>query len=155
VADAVADAVAVAVAVADSVAVAVRSGALLNLRKIKLDGRGPSENRNVDLELLLVRPNLGDGPGEVREVSVDDADLVADLERNARLRFDRTFDDDLSEIVDLRRLHLLGTLVTDEAGDLRRLLDEVPRFFGHLHLDEDVTGEAVPLFDAALPVRPR
>ena len=69
---------------------------------------------------------------------------------DARLRLHRALDDALAEVVDLRRRHLLRALVADEAGDLRRVLDEVPDLLAHLHLDEDVAGEARLLADARL-----
>ncbi len=48
------------------------------------------------------------------------------------------------------RRHLLRPLVADEAGDLGGVLDEVPDLLAHLHLDEDVAGEAGLLARAAL-----
>src|SRR5580704_10121297 len=110
---------------------------LLHLTEIQLDRRRAAEDRDLHPQLLLVGFDLFDRPREVRERPVDDANLVARLERDARLRLDSTLDDALSQILDLRRRHLLRPLVTDEAGDLGRVLDEVPHVFAHLHLDED------------------
>src|ERR1019366_6688346 len=101
----------------------------------------------------LVGLDLFDGSRKIRERAVDDSNLVPRLERDARLRLHRALDDALAEIVDLRRRHFLRALVTDEARDLRRVLDEVPDVFAHLHLDEDVTGEARLLAHMRLTAR--
>src|SRR5215831_4540372 len=126
---------------------------LFDLCKVELDGSRASEDRDLDLELLLVGFDLFDRPREVRERAVDDADLVAGLERDARLRLHGPLDDDLAKIVDLRRLHFLRPLIPDEFRDLGGLLHEVPGLLAHLHLDEDVAGEAVLLADARLAAR--
>ena len=72
----------------------------------------------------------------------DDADLITFVELMTGLRLDRTLVDALAHFFDVRGLHLLRALVADEAGDLRRVLDDVPDVLAHLHFDEDVAGEA-------------
>ena len=71
------------------------------------------------------------------------------------LRLDRALDDAPAQVLDLLRTHFLRALVADEAGDLRGVLDEVPGLLAHLHLDEDVAGEAGLLADALLAVAAR
>src|SRR5208282_6607578 len=115
---------------------------------------GAPEDRNLHADLLFLGLHLLHGAGEVRERSVDDADLVARLERDTRLRLHGAFDDDLAKIIDLRGLHLLRALVANEPGDFGRVLYEVPDLFGHLHLYEDVAGEAGLLAHAGLAARP-
>src|SRR5580704_1621437 len=118
------------------------SDPLLYLGEIQLDRRSAAENRHLHAELLLVGFDLFHRAREVRECAVDDADLVASFEGDARLWLHRTLDDALSQVVDLRRRDLLWALIADESGDLRRVLDEVPQLLAHLHLDEDVAREA-------------
>src|SRR5579883_272604 len=69
---------------------------LLHLGEVELDRRGASEDRDLDAELLLVGLDLLDRAREVGERAVDDADLVARLERHARLGLDRPLDDALA-----------------------------------------------------------
>src|SRR5262249_51611870 len=114
----------------------------------ELDRSGAPENRNLDLELLLLGFDLFDRAREIGECAVDDANLVALFEGEARLGFDGALDNAFAKLFDLGRLHFLRRLVADEAGDLGRVLDEVPNRLAHLHLDEDVTGEAVLLANA-------
>ena len=57
----------------------------------------------------------------------------------------------MEDLLDLLRRQRRGLLArADEAGDLRRVLDEVPRVVGHLHLDDDVAREELALDLAAL-----
>src|SRR5262249_43492195 len=127
---------------------------LLDRREIELHARRPAEDRHLHLELLLVHLHVVDGAGEVRERAVEHADLFTHLEALTRLRLDDALLHPAAEVVDLRLRHLLRRLVADEAGDLRRVLDEVPDDLAHLHLDEDVAGEAQLLADARLAAGP-
>src|SRR5204863_7925467 len=71
-----------------------------------------------------------------------DANVIALLEGVLRLRFLRRRLDLLKNLLDLflaeRRRLAAGP---DKAGDLRRVLDDMPRVVGHVHLDQDVAGE--------------
>ncbi len=121
--------------------------------EVQLDARGPAEDRHFDLQLLLVHLHVVDGASEVGEGAVQDADLLAHLERQPRLRLHRPLDDAAPQVLDLRDGHLLRSLVADEASDLRRVLHEVPHRLAHLHLDEDIAREAELLPDARLAAR--
>ena len=103
---------------------------------------GPTEDLHHHPDLLLVRHHLVDEAREVRERPAHDADVLALLEADLRLRLDRAFLDLLRHardfvVVDRRR----AVAAADEAGDLRRVLHDVPGLVGQLHVDEDVAGE--------------
>ena len=72
--------------------------------------------------------------------------IFALLERNPGARLDLTLGDPVGHLLnvalrDRDRLHL----VTDKAGDLRRVLHEVPGFVGHFHLDQHIAREETAL----------
>src|SRR3546814_16375476 len=73
------------------------------------------------------------------------SDWSSDMCSSDLLRLDRPLHDSFAELLDLGGLHFLRRLVTDESGHLGCVLDQVPDRLGHLHFDEDVTGEAVLL----------
>src|SRR5688572_8414067 len=115
---------------------------LLHLQEIQFDRGRAAEDRHHHLQRVLVEVHLVDDAVEAGERTLVDPHVIALLERVLRLRLLR------------RGLHLLENVVhflfaerrrlgagADEPGDLRRVLDDVPRVVGHRHLDEDVTGE--------------
>src|SRR5580700_3867466 len=108
------------------------ASALLHRREVELDARGPAEDGDLHLELLLVHLHVVDGAREVRERSIEHADLLAGLEGLARLRLDHALLDAAAQVLDLAERHLLGRLVPDEAGHLGRVLDQVPHLLAHL-----------------------
>src|SRR5690606_23030562 len=138
------------VAMADSLTWRVRPQphGVLDLRKflghpeeIELDRRLPAEDRDHDLEGVAVEVDVLDDATEVVERAVDDLDplaLLVDI-LGFRLLFRRH--DLLEDLIDLglgqgRRV-LAGA---DESGDLRSVLDDVPRIVRHHHLHQDVPG---------------
>src|SRR6185437_13137394 len=131
-----------------------RPSPLLDRREIELDARRTPEDRHLHLQLLLVHLHVVHRPREVGEGSVEDPNLLAHLEGLARLRLDDALLDPATQVVDLGDRHLLRGLVADEAGDLRGVLDEVPDDLAHLHLDEDVPGQAELLTHARLAAGP-
>src|SRR5690606_11052736 len=89
------------------------ASALLDVVEVQLDRRGPPEDADHDLQLLLVRPDFLHRSREIRERADHDPDLVPFLELLLRLGFDGAFRDALAEILDVRRLHLSRPLVPD------------------------------------------
>src|SRR5690349_14987597 len=117
----------------------------LHLNKIELDRSSASEDADQHPEFALVRPDFFHDAVEIDERPIDDLDAFADRKKNARLRFDRAFFHLLGNRLDLFFTHRrrIGR-AADEAGDLRRLLDDVPGLVVKLHLDKNVSGKKFP-----------
>src|SRR5262245_20204267 len=124
---------------------------LLDGDVVEHHGRRAPEYLHHHADLLLVRVHLIDEAREVREGAAHDAHALAFLEHDPRLRFRRAF------------LHLRGHLgdvglgdrrrpvaAAHEAGDLRRVLDDVPGLVRQVHLHQDVAREELALRGAAL-----
>src|SRR3954466_6908085 len=100
---------------------------LLDLGVFELDRRRAAEDRHRDLEARTALVDLLDRAVEGRERSVGDADGLADLEGDRRLRAvdalgDLTLDALGLGIGDWNRLRLVGA---EEARNLGGVLDEV------------------------------
>src|SRR5437764_9549670 len=124
---------------------------LLDLHEVQLDRRRAAEDRDQHAHATLVGVYFLDGAVEVRERSVDHAHVVAFLELHFRLRLEGSFGELRRQPRDLvlRDSGRLGC-VADEAGDLRRVLHQVPRPVVQLHLHQDVAGEELALRGALL-----
>src|SRR2546425_313798 len=115
---------------------------LLHLQEIELDGRGAPEDGHHHLDRGPVVVDLVHETGEIRERPVDDADRVAPLEVELRLRLFRRHRDLVDDPVHLflgERRRLLPR--AHEAGHLRSVLDHVPSGVVHLHVDQHVSRE--------------
>src|SRR3954447_9086667 len=104
-----------------------QTSGLLDLRVFELDGRGATEDRDRHFQAGAVLVDLLDDAVEGGEGTVGDADLLADLEMDRRLRMldalrDLALDALGLGIRDRHRLRLVGP---EEARDLRGVLDEV------------------------------
>src|SRR5207344_599531 len=100
------------------------------------------EDRDHHLQRVLVEVHLVHGAVEARERSLVDPHLLAALERVLRLRLlgrRAHLRQDLLDLVLAERRRLRAS--PDEPGDLRRVLHDVPRVVGHVHLDQDVPRE--------------
>src|SRR5262245_28491128 len=99
---------------------------LLNFQKAQFDRRSASEDRDADFEHALVVVDLLDYAHEAGERAVCYSHRLAALEREFRLRLfgrDRDVVDDLVYLFRSQRGRLLSA---DEAGHLRRALDQMP-----------------------------
>src|SRR5690606_6285058 len=105
-----------------------RSNGLLDLAVVQLDRGGPAEDRHEDPNLLLVGIDLFDRPCEVRERTVRNADVVALLEDDARLRLRLALRHLLRDDRDLPLGDDHRVAAANEAADLRGVLDEMPGF---------------------------
>src|SRR6188768_3920192 len=115
---------------------------LLDLQEIQFDRRRAAENRDHHLEGALLGVHFVDEAVEVRERPLVDAHLIALFEAVLRLRLlrrDGHLQEDLIDLLTGERRRLGAG--PDEAGHLRRVLHDVPRLVGHVHLDEQVAGE--------------
>src|SRR5215212_8616157 len=99
---------------------------LLDLRKFQFDRRRAAEDRNRDLDARAAFVDLLDGAVERGERTIRNANLLADLERDRRLRpvdaLLHLMQDAIGFGVRDRHRLLVGA---KEARDLRRVLDEV------------------------------
>src|SRR4029077_16078740 len=98
---------------------------LLYLGKIELDRRCAAEDRNVDADLLFLRLDLDDGPGEVGERTVDHPHRLPLIEGNPRLRAGGPLGHGDVDVLDLRLLDRLRVRAPEESRDLRGVLDQV------------------------------
>src|ERR687883_240787 len=73
-----------------------------HLHEVELDGGRAPEDRHEDAQLALVGLHLFHRAVEVRERAVDDADLIALLELDLRLRLERALRDLAGEAGHLR-----------------------------------------------------
>src|SRR5690349_2956017 len=130
---------------------AFRELRLLHLHEIQLHRRGAAEDRDQHPHAALVGVHFLDGAVEVREGAVHHPHAVAFLELHLRLRLERALGELGGEARDLVLAHRrrLGG-VADEAGDLGRVLDQVPGAVVELHLHEDVAWEELALRGALL-----
>ncbi len=123
-----------------------RSNTLLDLPEFQFDRRRAAEDRHRDLDARAALVDLLDGAVERSERPVRDADLLADFERHRRLR---PVDALLHLLQDALRLgfrdrHRL-VVGAEEAGDLRRVLDEMVGLVGEVHLHQHVAREELAL----------
>ena len=114
----------------------------LHLQEIQFDRRRAAEDRHHHLQRVLVEVHLVDHAVEAGERPFVDPHLLALLEHVLRLRLLGRRPHLLENLLDFvfaerRRLRARA----DEPGDLRRVLHDVPRVVGHVHLDQDVAGE--------------
>jgi hypothetical protein len=118
---------------------------------LQLDRRGPPEDRDHHLQRVLVEVHLVDHTVEGGERSLIDTHLLPLLEHVLGLGLLRRRLDLRQNLIDLV-LTEWGRLGAgpDKAGHLRRVLHDVPRVVGHVHLDKDVAGEE-PLRGHHLP----
>src|SRR5690606_35478166 len=127
---------------------------LLDLAELQLYRRGATEDQNRDLNATLLVVDLFDHTIEIGERTVCNSNDLTRLEQRLRLRLvaavSNATQDSLGFLIgDWRRLIRRAT---DEAHHTRRILDQVPRTFGHIHLNQDVTGKELALTLALLPV---
>src|SRR5712692_5994031 len=121
---------------------------LLDLEEVELDRRRPPEDGDHHLHRGAVVVDLVDIALEIAERPIDDPHRVAALELEFRLRLLGGDRDLAADPVDLllregRRLDPRP----DEPGHLGGVLHHVPGGVGHLHVDQDVTGEELLLRD--------
>src|ERR1044071_2756701 len=114
----------------------------LHLNEIELDRSRAPKDADQHPELSFVRPDFFHNTVEIDERAVDHLHALADGEEHARLRLDRAFLHLLRDrpdffLTDRRRIRRAA----DEAGNLRRFLDDVPGIVVQLHLNEDVAGK--------------
>src|SRR5215213_6718927 len=113
---------------------------LLDLVEGELDRRLTAEDRDQDLELLLVGVDLGDRAGQLGERAGGDGDGLADLPLDLRLQLlDRLGLEDLGHFL-LRQRGWLGP-GADEAGHAGRVADHVPGVIVQVHADQQVARE--------------
>src|SRR5216683_673798 len=116
---------------------------LFDLRILQLHRGGAAEDRNRDFEPGLLLIDLLDETIKRGERPIRNAHLLADLEGDRRFRpldalLDLAHDARGFGFADRRRAQAASA---EEAGDLRRVLDEVPSLVGEIHLDQHVTRE--------------
>src|SRR3954447_9194239 len=140
-----------------------------DLGERELDRRLPAEDRDKDLQLLLLGVDLVDRRGQGRERPVHDRDRLADLEvdegrrgagrggtagrgclgRLGRLGGDRR-GEDLDDLVDGQRRRLGGR--ADEARDAGGVAHSAPRLVVELHAHQQVAGQHLAVDLRALAV---
>src|SRR5438067_9672949 len=115
---------------------------LFDLHEVQLDRRGAAEDADEHAHAALVGIHFLDGAVEVRERSVHDPHVVTLFELHLGLGLERAFGELGGEPGDLVLAHRrrLGG-VADEAGDLGRVLHQVPGAVVELHLHQDVPGK--------------
>src|SRR5215204_1683273 len=122
---------------------------LLDLVERQLDRGLAAEDRDQDLELLLVGVDLGDRAGQLGEGALGDGDGLADLPLDLRLELlDRLGLEDLGHFL-LGQRGRLGP-GADEAGHTGRVADHVPGVVVQVHADEQVAGEDLARDDLLL-----
>src|SRR5918996_1175895 len=113
---------------------------LLHLVEGELDRRLAAEDRDQDLELLLVGVDLGDRAGQLGERAGGDGDRLADLPLDRWLELlDRLGLEDLGHFL-LGQRGRLGP-GADEPGHAGRVADHVPGVVVQVHADQQVAGE--------------
>src|SRR5208282_4837590 len=119
----------------------VASG-LLYLHKVQFDRSCTAEDRDQNAHLALFGLDFLDGAVEVLERAVNDFDRLAHLEQHLGLGPQGPFFHLLLDLCDFghRNFGRIGG-VSDEAGNFRRVLDDVPGLVVEHHLHEDVAGE--------------
>src|SRR5882757_355 len=126
---------------------------LLYLGEGKLDRSRTAKDADHDLEGLLVFVDVVDGSVEVGEGSLVDADLLAlgelDLHRRLVLRNVGAEEDGANLLLRERDRVVAGS---EEAGDARSVLDDVPEIVVEFHLDQDVAWEEDALDGVLLAV---
>src|SRR5688572_6591488 len=117
------------------------------LHVIHLHRRRPPEEADRDLHLPLVRQHFLDGSAEIAERPLGDLDDLAHQERNLflRLRLGGLLGDAEQPVhlVGAQRLRRLAG--ADELDHALDAVDQVERFLGHAHLDQDVAGVQLAL----------
>src|SRR6185312_3093989 len=109
----------------------------LHLRILQLDRGGAAEDRDRDLDPRFLLVDLFDEAVERGERPFLDANLLADLEDDRGLRPLDAFLDLLHDPHRLGFRDRLGlALAAEETGDFRRVLDQVPRLVGQVHLHQ-------------------
>src|SRR5215212_3156153 len=122
---------------------------LLDLVEGELDRGLAAEDRDQDLELLLVGVDLGDRAGQLGEGALGDGDGLADLPLDLRLELlDRLGLEDLGHFL-LGQRGRLGP-GADEAGHTGRVADHVPGVVVQVHADQQVAGEDLARDDLLL-----
>src|SRR5690606_16747523 len=119
-----------------------------DLHEVELDRGGPAEDRYEHPQPALLRADLLHRTVEAREGAVDHAHGVAGLELDLGLGLERALGDLRGEALDLLardRRDLVGLLAAHEARHPGRGAHQVPSLRVHLHLDEDVAREELPL----------
>src|SRR5882672_5468528 len=127
---------------------------LLHLPELELDRRRPPEDRHRHAQLRLVVVDVLDRAMEIGERAFAHPHRLADLEQHLGLGFLHALLHLLQDV-----LHFLvadgrwlaAMRAADEAGDLGRVLHQVPGVVSHVHLDENVAGEELPLGNVLLP----
>src|SRR4029450_6818991 len=113
---------------------------LLNLVERQLDRSLAAEDRDQDLELLLVGVDLGDRAGQLGERAGGDGDRLADLPLDLGLELlDRLGLEDLGHFL-LGQRGRLGP-GADEAGHAGRVSAQVPGVAVQVHADQQVARE--------------
>src|SRR5436190_7650587 len=122
------------------------SGDLLDLAELQLHRRRPAEDRHAHLEARPLLVHLLDVTLEGGEGAVGHPHLLADLEGHHRLgplhALLHLVQDAHGLILGDRRRPVVGP---EEAGHLRRVLDEVIGAVRHLHLHQHVAREELAL----------
>src|SRR5579871_1223694 len=119
---------------------------LLDLAEFEIDRRRPAEDRHRDLDPRTGLVDFLDHAVEGSERSVGDAHVFPDLEPDRRLGplnpvGDLSLDSIGLDIGDRHRLLVRA----EEAGHLRRVLDQVVDFVGEVALDQHVAREELSL----------
>src|SRR5208282_4643093 len=116
----------------------VASG-LLYLHKVQFDRSCTAEDRDQNAHLPLFGLDFLDGAVEVLERAVNDFDRLAHLEQHLGLGPQRPFFHLLLDLCDFGHWNF-GRIggVSDEAGNFRRVLDDVPGLVVEHHLHKDV-----------------
>lgn len=124
---------------------------LFDLERIELDGGFAAKHGNHDFELALACVDFGDGAVEAFEWAINNRNNFADF-----------VVDGIFWIFDTHALFDLGdflfgnwgglSTIADEAGDTRRVANDIPGFVGKAHFDKDVALENFAVNDFALAI---
>src|SRR5882672_10936328 len=126
---------------------------LFHLPELELDRCCPPEDRHRHAQLRLVVIDVLDRAVEIRERAFTHPHRLADLEQHLGLGFLHALLHLLQDVLhflvaDGRGLPAVRS--ADETCDLGRVLHQVPGVVGHVHLDEHVAREELPLGDILL-----
>src|SRR5215471_604934 len=126
---------------------------LLHLPELELDRGRPPEDRHRHAQLRLVVVDVLDGAVEVGERALAHPHRLANLEQHLGLGLLHALLHLLQDVLhflvaDRRRLPAVRP--ADKTRDLGRVLHQVPGVVGHVHFDEHVAGEELPLGDVLL-----
>src|ERR1700730_6148682 len=120
------------------------------LYKIEFDRSCASEDRYQHAHFAFFGLDLFHRAVEILKRPIHYFYSFSHLEQNLRLGPERPFFHLLGDLADLmlRYFRRIGR-VTDEAGNLRRILDDVPGFVVEQHVHEDISGKEFAARDLA------